>query len=403
MSGRVGERSAHARNSGLPAYLPICPLAVSWRIREAKIKQTCMVPNPPHTPNFDSIPNASSRASWRGREIWGKLKWPLVALGLMLLFNLVFTAGFFQLEIKNGRLYGSLIDILNRAAPVMLLSVGMTFVIATGGVDLSVGALMAIAGAIAAVLITRFSLTIWSVIGISLASTLLAGVWNGLLVAFLEVQPIVATLILMVAGRGIAQLLTNGQIITFENKPFEFLGGGSLCALPFTITIVVLVFALAALLARKTALGLFIEAVGDNETASRYSGINTRLVKLLVYAFCGLCAGIAGLIVASDIKAADTNHAGLYLELDAILAVVLGGTALTGGRFYLLSSLIGALLIQTLATTILTRGIPVEFTLVVKALVIVAVCLLQSETFRQSLLGGCKSLARRLRGGSRVI
>jgi ribose/xylose/arabinose/galactoside ABC-type transport system permease subunit len=358
---------------------------------------------PPHTPHLDSLPHAPSRASLGGREIWGKLKWPLVALGLVLLFNLIFTPGFFRLEIKNGRLYGSLIDILNRAAPVMLLSIGMTLVIATGGVDLSVGALMAIAGAIAALSITRLHFSIWAVIAMSLAAALLAGLWNGLLVAFLEVQPIVATLILMVAGRGIAQLLTDGQIITFENKPFEFLAGGSLCALPFTITIVVLVFALAALLTRKTALGLFIEAVGDNETASRYSGINTRSVKLLVYAFCGFCAGVAGLIVASDIKAADTNNAGLYLELDAILAVVIGGTALTGGRFYLLSSLIGALLIQALTTTILTRGIPVEFTLVVKALVIVAVCLLQSETFRQSLLGGWKSLGRRLRGGSGVI
>ena len=357
----------------------------------------------PPTSNVDSIPDASSGASLGRSEIWGKLKWPLMAFGLMLLFNLVFTAGFFQLEIKNGRLYGSLIDILNRAAPVMLLSVGMTFVIATGGVDLSVGALMAVAGAIAALSITRFNFNIGAIIAISLAAPLLAGLWNGFLVAFLDMQPIVATLILMVAGRGIAQLLTGGQIITFENKPFEFLARGSLCALPFTITIVVLVFALAALLTRKTALGLFIEAVGDNEVASHYAGINTRLVKLLVYAFCGLCAGVAGLIVASDIKAADTNHAGLYLELDAILAVVLGGTALTGGRFYLLSSMIGALLIQTLTTTILTRGIPVEFTLVVKALVILAVCLLQSEAFRQSLLGGSKSLRRRLRRGSEII
>jgi galactofuranose transport system permease protein len=128
---------------------------------------------------------------------------------------------------------------------------------------------------------------------------------------------------------------------------------------------------------------LFIEATGDNETASRYSGINTRAVKLLVYAFCSFCAGIAGLIVTADIKAADSNNAGLWLELDAILATVVGGTALQGGRFYLLGSFIGAILIQTLTTTILTRGIPVEFTLIVKALVIVIVCLLQSEPFRK--------------------
>jgi len=114
--------------------------------------------------------------------------------------------------------------------------------------------------------------------------------------------------------------------------------------------------------------------------------VNLRLVKLLVYAFCGVCAGVAGLIVTADIKAADANNAGLWLELDAILAVVIGGTSLTGGRFYLSSSLAGALLIQTLTTTILTRGVPVEFTLVVKAIVVILVCLLQSESFRQSLL-----------------
>jgi simple sugar transport system permease protein len=133
----------------------------------------------------------------------------------------------------------------------------------------------------------------------------------------------------------------------------------------------------------RTATGLFIESTGDNETASRYSGVNTRLVKLLVYSFCGVCAGIAGLIVTADIKAADANNAGLWLELDAILATVIGGTALQGGRFHPAGSLVGAILIQTLTTTILTRGVPVEFTLVVKALVIIGVCLLQSEEFRK--------------------
>ena len=131
---------------------------------------------------------------------------------------------------------------------------------------------------------------------------------------------------------------------------------------------------------------LFIEAVGNNETASYFAGVNARGVKLFVYAFCGLCAGVAGLIEASAIKAADANNAGLYLELDAILAVVLGGTALTGGRFNLLGSLVGALIIQTLTTTILTRGVPVQYTLVVKAVVVLAVCLLQSEPFRARLV-----------------
>lgn len=318
------------------------------------------------------------------RSNWAKLKWPLIALGCVLLLNLFFTPGFFRIEIKDGRVYGSLVDVLHRSVPVTLLAAGMTLVIATGGVDLSVGAVMAITGSVAALLVAKAGYPFAGVLTISLLVGIVAGVWNGLLVAILEVQPIVATLILMVAGRGIAQLLTNGQIITFESSTFTFLGAGSLFGLPFAIFVVAAVYLLTALVVRKTAAGLFIESVGDNETATRIAGVNTALVKVAAYGFCGFVAGIAGLIAASNIKAADANNAGLWLELDAILAVVIGGTNLTGGQFYLVGSLVGALIIQALTTTILTRGIPVEFTLVLKAIVIIAVCLLQSETFRQS-------------------
>jgi ribose/xylose/arabinose/galactoside ABC-type transport system permease subunit len=315
----------------------------------------------------------------------GTLFWPLAALGLLLIFNLAFTPGFFHIEIKDGRLFGSLIDILNRGAPVMLLAIGMSLVIATAGVDLSVGAVIAIAGAAAVLLITTTELSVPIVVLNALGSSLIAGAWNGILVAYIGIQPIVATLILMVAGRGVAQLLTGGQILTLENRSFEFIGGGYLAGLPVPTVIVAIVFVVTALLTRRTALGLFIESVGGNETAARYSGINARLVKTMVYAVCGVCAGVAGLIIASDIKAADANNAGLWLELDAILAVVIGGTSLTGGRFYLFGSLIGALIIQTLTTTILSRGVAVEFTLVVKAIVVLAVCLLQSDAFRTSV------------------
>jgi simple sugar transport system permease protein len=264
----------------------------------------------------------------------------------------------------------------------MLLALGMTLVIATGGVDLSVGAVMAITGAAAALLLTQGGMNVPATIAIALAVSVGAGLWNGLLVGVFNVPPIVATLILMVSGRGIAQLITGGQIITFEDKSFEFIGRGAFLGLPFTITLVLLVWAILSLAKTRTALGLFIECTGDNEVAARYSGVNTNLVKLLVYAICGFCAGLAGLIVTTDIKAADANSAGLWLELDAILATVIGGTALTGGRFYLAGALLGAILIQTLTTTILTRGIPVELTLVVKAVVVILVCLLQSEKFR---------------------
>ena len=310
------------------------------------------------------------------------LLWPLLALALLLLFNRFATPGFFQLEIRDGRLFGTLVDILNQGSKVMLLALGMTLVIATGGVDLSVGAIMAIAGAVMAQLAgVSVPLAICGGLGVAL----LAGAWNGLLVSAFRIQPIIATLILMVAGRGIAQLVTDGQIINFEQPSLVFLGNGTLFGLPFTLALVLVMFALTAWLVRGTALGLFIESVGDNETASRFTGLPAQRVKFLAYVFAGFCAGLAGLVAASNIKSADANHAGLYLELDAILAVVVGGTALTGGRFQLAGSLVGALLIQTLSTTLYARNVSADIAPVPKAVVILAVCLLQSPVFRAKL------------------
>jgi len=190
--------------------------------------------------------------------------------------------------------------------------------------------------------------------------------------------------VLMVAGRGIAQLITGGQIPLFDTAApaFGFIGRGHCAMLPFSITIVATVLAAAALLTRRTALGLFIESVGNSESASRYAGVSARLVKLFAYGFCGLCAGVAGLIGASSIMAADANQAGLYMELDAILAAVIGGTALTGGRFSLVGAVVGALVIQALNLTIVRSNVQPEYNQVVKAVVVLILCLLQSERLR---------------------
>jgi simple sugar transport system permease protein len=324
----------------------------------------------------------AARAEWLR-----KLVWPVAGLAVLLAFNLVFTPRFFHLEVRDGHLYGVLIDILNHGAKVMLLALGMTLVIAAGGVDLSVGAVMAIAGAIAAQLVAAHDASPAVVVAVALAASVVAGAWNGLLVAVVRMQPIVATLILMVAGRGVAQLITDGQIITFQAPWLVYVGNGHLAGLPFPVAIVAALLALTWLLARRTAAGLFIESVGDNETASAYAGLSARTVKFLTYVFSGLCAGLAGLVAASNIKAADSNHAGLFLELDAILAVVVGGTALTGGRFYLLGSIVGALLIQTLTTTMYMRNVSADVAPVPKALVIIVVCLLQSDVFRAKVAG----------------
>lgn len=336
------------------------------------------------------------------QSFWSRVRsssliWPLIALGLVLLFDLIFVPNFFRLEIKNGNLFGSMVDVFNRAAPLMLLAIGMTTVIATGGIDLSVGAVAAISAAVAARLIGgQFDTTMTPlplvIIGALVISTI-CGVWNGLLVSRAKIQPMVATLVLMVAGRGIAQLITDGQIITIYYGPYFFVGGGFLLGIPFSIYIVALVALFAWLFTRRTAIGLFIESIGVNASSSFYSGVSEKNLKLLVYTFSGLCAGIAGLIISSNVKSADANNVGLAMELDAILAVVIGGTLMTGGRFSLAGSLIGALLIQTVTTTIYSFGVPAQVVQVVTAVVVLFVVLLYSEPVRVLLerLGGKKS------------
>jgi simple sugar transport system permease protein len=222
---------------------------------------------------------------------------------------------------------------------------------------------------------------------ISLAVAGFAGLCNGILVGYVGIQPIIATLILMVAGRGVAMLLTGGQIITFENPALVYIGNGHFLGLPFTVTIVVCVLVASLLVTRKTAVGLFLESVGDNEKAAQFCGINVAWTKVLVYACSGLCAGFAGLIATSNIKAADSSRVGEMMELDAIFAVVVGGTPLTGGRFTLVGSIIGGLFIQTLTTSMYDFGVPPAVASVPKAVMIVAVCLMQSEKFRNRLRG----------------
>ncbi|HET7838225.1 MAG TPA: ABC transporter permease, partial [Rectinemataceae bacterium] len=194
--------------------------------------------------------------------------------------------------------------------------------------------------------------------------------------------PIIATLILSVAGRGIAMVTTNAMIVWLYAKPFAILGQGYLLGLPFSIFIVLGILLLTALATRRTALGLFIEAVGINPTAARFAGINAKNILFGVYTFSGLCAGISGLVVCSTVMSADGNNAGLGYELSAILAVVLGGTSLNGGKFYLLGSMVGALIVQTLTTTIYAFGVPPEIAKIVIALVVLVVSLLQSSRFR---------------------
>jgi len=321
-----------------------------------------------------------------------KILWPLVALAILLLFNLFFTPNFFRIEIMEGHLFGNLIDIIKNGAPIMLLAIGLTLVIATHGIDISVGSVVAISAGVVAMLIggdlegnPRFPIAFAMAVALLVCTT--AGMWNGMLVSRIGMQPIVATLILFVAGRGIAMVTTNAMVIWLYAEPFAYLGQGYLLGLPFSIYIVAFLLLATFLATRKTALGMFIEAVGINPTATRFSGINSKNILLGVYAFSGFCAGVSGLIVCSTVMSADGNNAGNLFELDAILAVVLGGTSLNGGRFFLLGSMVGALIIQTLTTTIYAFNVPPEISQVVKALVVYGVSLLQSDRLQAALAG----------------
>lgn len=301
----------------------------------------------------------------------------LIILAVVLGLNLLVFPDFFKIEMQNGRLFGYLIDVLNRGAPTALLCLGMTLVIATKGIDLSVGAVMAIAGATAASLVVDGHHFMVAVLG-ALAVGALCGLWNGVLVAVLRIQPIVATLVLMVAGRGIAQLITEGTILTFLDPGLIHLGAGTVLGIPTPIVIWLILGAFVTLFVRRTALGMLIEAIGINEASSRLAGINSRVLLLCVYVVSGIGAAIAGIIVAADIQGADANNAGLWLELDAILAVVIGGNSLLGGRFSIVASLLGAMIIQSVNSLILLSGMPPEFNLVIKALLILAILVLQS-------------------------
>ncbi len=327
--------------------------------------------------------------------------WPALGILLLIALNAAFDlaredgslfgpGSFLHISLASGSPSGPLIDILNHSSRTIILALGMTLVIAVRGVDLSVGSVMAIAGATAAVLITD-GYSPLAALSAALLIAALAGLWNGLLVSTLGVQPIVATLILMVAGRGIAQMITGGQITTFHNSTLSFLGNGRLLFLPFPFLLAITLFTATLLIVRKTALGLLIEAVGANPIASRLAGVRATTLIAGTYLFAACCAALAGVLHASNIKAADPFHAGINAELAAIFAAVVGGTSLTGGRFSLTGAVIGGLLIQTLTATMYARNISADVAPLPQALVIIAVCL-GGTTLRGVRPAACSSL-----------
>jgi ribose transport system permease protein len=306
----------------------------------------------------------------------------LIALIALIAFNLAFTPNFLSWQTLNVN--------LTQVAAIVIVAIGMTLVIATGGIDLSVGSLMAIAGAIAPLIFMEKIVALpHPAVGVALAfviPVLVAGafgLFNGFLITKFAIQPIIATLVLFIAGRGIAQVMTNGNLQVFRNPDFQIIGLGRVLGVPVQVVIMLIIVALAAWLVKRTLLGRQILAVGGNEKAARLSGIPVNRVKLFVYFISGICSGIAGLVVIAINSASDANLVGLGMELDAIAAAAVGGTLLAGGRAYIGGTLIGALIIQLTRYTLLANGVPDSAAMLVKAaLIIVAVWLQRSA--RQS-------------------
>jgi ribose/xylose/arabinose/galactoside ABC-type transport system permease subunit len=304
-----------------------------------------------------------------------------IALALLILVNLAITPNFATWQTLNVN--------LTQVCAIVIVGVGMTLVIATGGIDLSVGALMAIAGALAPLIFLGklFPLP-HPMVGIALAfvvPVLVAaalGWFNGWLVTRLRIQPIIATLVLFIAGRGIAQVFTNGNLQVFNLPSFQFIGLGRVFGIPFQAILMIVIVAVAAWMLRSTVFGRQILAIGGNERAARLSGIPVAPVKQRVYLISGLLSGIAGLIVIARNSAADANLVGLGMELDAIAAVAVGGTLLTGGRATIIGTLVGALIIQLVRYTLLANGVPDAAALVAKAAIIVLAVWLQRQSHR---------------------
>ena len=299
----------------------------------------------------------------------------LIALALILLFNILVTPNFLSLQ--------TFFVNISQVATISIVAVGMTLVIATGGIDLSVGAVMALAGALAPLIFTSDFAVAYPTLGLAAAIVLpvlvafLCGVFNGTMVSVFNVQPIIATLILFISGRGIAQVMTNGNLQTFTHKGFSYLGTGKVLGLPFQGWLVVGMAIVIWWLVHRTLFGRYLLAIGGNETAARLAGAPVRRVKIGAYVICAGLAGFAGLIVVAINSASDAARIGNLMELDAIAAAVVGGALLQGGRAPIFGAILGAVIIQLVKYTLLANGVADEVALVAKAGIIVLAVYIQ--------------------------
>ena len=311
------------------------------------------------------IPPSAGVSGWRKLRAHGTL----VALLVLLIFNALVTPNFLQWQ--------TLFVNVSQVATIAIVATGMTLVIATKGIDLSVGAVMALVGALAPLIFTSTFGMEYPALGLAAAFVLplmaaaACGLFNGMMVSFLGIQPIIATLILFISGRGVAQVLTNGNLQTFSNPSFSYLGTGKILDLPFQGWLAIALAAMVFWLVNRTVFGRYLLAIGGNERAASLSGSPVRGVKIGAYVICAVLSGIAGLIVVAINSASDAARNGNLMELDAIAAAVVGGAVLQGGRAPIFGAVLGAVIIQLVKYTLLANGVEDEVALIVKAAIIV--------------------------------
>ncbi|WP_344652453.1 ABC transporter permease [Cryptosporangium japonicum] len=291
-----------------------------------------------------------------------------LAIGVLLLFNLLFTPNF--ATVGNLRLQ------LVQVVPIAIVALGMALVVATEGIDLSVGSVMAVA---AAIIPLYLGYGPWLAVAVGLVAGAVVGALNGSLVAFCGVQPIIATLGVLVAGRAAALVLADGRLVEIFDPTLQTLGNGSVLGVPVTLVILAVLATLVVVTVRWSVVGRRLVAIGGNRAAARLAGLPVRRTLLTVYVLSGVLAALAGVLNTARLGASDPSFVGLLIELSAITAVVVGGTPLSGGRIRVIGTLLGALLMQLIAATVIQHDLPDSLARMIQAGIIVVAVYVQRD------------------------
>jgi ribose transport system permease protein len=295
-----------------------------------------------------------------------------IVLFFMVIINAFITPNFVHIN--------TLWNILLQSFPVMMIAIGMTFVIATGGIDISVGSTMALSSIVLAKFLIFNNASFGVSLALALGAALIFGLFNGVLVGVFKFQPIVATLILMISGRGIAQLFNDGVVISFYGDTYSAIGLYRIAGIiPVQVVIIAVTAIIALFILKRTTFGCYIQAVGDNIRASHLAGINTVGVLISVYIISALLAGLAASFETMRMLSADPNNIGKAIELDCIAAVAVGGASMSGGRAKIIGTITGTLIMQLITTMVNMNNVPYAFSLVIKSAIIVFALYLQKD------------------------